>query len=64
MLLIRPEITTKSHFLDILKPGDAVMADKGFNVQDELATVGATLVIPVFLKRSNFLHMNVTKTNP
>lgn len=26
------------------------MADKGFNVQDELASVGATLVIPSFLK--------------
>jgi len=26
------------------------MADKGFNVQDELASVGATLVIPHFLK--------------
>ncbi|KAK3725309.1 hypothetical protein QZH41_002598 [Actinostola sp. cb2023] len=44
------EITIKSNFLDILTPGDAVMADKGFNVQDELASVGATLVIPHFLK--------------
>ena len=26
------------------------MADKGFNCQDELASVGATLIIPAFLK--------------
>lgn len=44
------EITMQSHFLNILNTGDAVMADKGFNVQDELASVGATLVIPSFLK--------------
>jgi len=44
------EITIKSNFLNILTPGDAVMADKGFNVQDELASVGASLVIPAFLK--------------
>lgn len=44
------EITEISKFLDILKSGDAVMADKGFNVQDELASVGVTLVMPHFLK--------------
>lgn len=44
------EITERSKFLDILKSGDAVMADKGFNVQDELASVGVTLVMPHFLK--------------
>ncbi|KAK3697325.1 hypothetical protein QZH41_004726 [Actinostola sp. cb2023] len=44
------EITVQSGFLTKLKPGDQVMADKGFNCQDELASVGATLVIPAFLK--------------
>ena len=31
------EIVKKSDFLDKLTPGDEVMADKGFLVQDELA---------------------------
>ena len=47
------EITVQSNFLKILNAGDAVMADKGFNVQDELASVGATLVMPSFLKGKN-----------
>ncbi|XP_015770603.1 PREDICTED: uncharacterized protein LOC107349020 [Acropora digitifera] len=44
------EITVKSGFLKMLEQGDEVMADKGFLIQDELAGVGATLTIPVFLK--------------
>lgn len=46
------EITAKSNFLDILNSNDAVMADKGFNVQDELASVGVTLITPEFLKKN------------
>ena len=38
-----------SGFLNKLQPGDQVMADKGFNCQDELASVGASLVTPAFL---------------
>jgi len=36
--------------LEVLQPGDTIMADKGFLIQDELAAVGASLVIPAFLK--------------
>ena len=28
--------------------GDAVMADRGFNIGDELAVMGAELIIPAF----------------
>ena len=38
-----------SGFLNKLQPGDQVMADKGFNCQDELASVGTSLVIPAVL---------------
>jgi hypothetical protein len=31
------EIVNVSGFLEKLQPGDAVMADKGFNIQDYLA---------------------------
>ena len=45
------EITVLSVFLEKLNHGDQVMADKGFNCQDELASVGATLVIPTVLDK-------------
>ena len=41
----------KSGFLDKLTPGDEVMADKGFLIQDELAAKQAHLVIPPLLKQ-------------
>lgn len=45
------EITVLGGFLDKLNHGDQVMADKGFNCQDELASVGASLVMPTFLDK-------------
>lgn len=44
------EIVKQSNFLNILSPGDSVMADKGFNIRDELASIGAILEGPSFLK--------------
>ena len=44
------EITVKSGLLNHLQQGDEVMADKGFLIQDELASVGAVLTMPAFLK--------------
>lgn len=43
------EIVKKSGYLEHLNKGDLVMADKGFTIQDDLASVGARLVIPNFL---------------
>ena len=43
-------ITQKSGFLDKIKYGDVVMADRGFNIHDELAINGARLEIPAFTK--------------
>lgn len=42
------EIVMQSNFLSMLKPGDQVLADKGFNCKEELAGVGAELVLPHF----------------
>ena len=42
-------ITLNSGFLDMLSPGDCVLADRGFLVE-ELATVGAVLRISAFTK--------------
>ena len=46
------EIVKQSNFLNILSPGDSVMADKGFNIRDELASIGAILEGPSFLKNN------------
>ena len=44
------EIVKRSGLLEVLQPGDEIMSDKGFLIQDELVSVGATLVMPKFLK--------------
>ena len=44
------EITLKSGFLDKLTHGDCVLADRGFLVEEELATRGAVLRIPAFTR--------------
>ncbi|XP_062504821.1 uncharacterized protein LOC134181569 [Corticium candelabrum] len=44
------ELTKQSGFLNKLVPGDQVMADKGFITADILMDVGASLVLPPFLK--------------
>ena len=43
-------ITQECGFLDRIEYGDVVLADRGFNVADELAIRGATLEIPAFTK--------------
>ena len=45
-----PEIVRKSGYLTYLNRGDVVMTDKGFTIQDELASVGEKLAMPHFLK--------------
>ena len=43
-------ITQKSGFLDMISYGDLILADRGFNIHDELAVNGARLGIPAFTK--------------
>lgn len=45
-----PQIVKQSGYLQHLNRGDLVMADKGFTIQDELASVGAKLALPHFMK--------------
>ena len=44
------ELTRCSGIMDLLQPGDSVMADRGFDIQDELAIRGVRLNILPFLK--------------
>ena len=43
-------ITANCGFLNKLQYGDTVMADRGFNIGDELAVQGVKLVIPAFTR--------------
>ena len=47
------EIVKESGFLDHLEPGDVVMADKGFNIQDLLAVRETRLIAPPLMRRGN-----------
>ena len=43
-------LTKECGFLDHIEPGDVILADRGFNISDELAIRGAKLEIPSFTK--------------
>ena len=49
------ELTRKSGLLDLLQSGDSVMADRGFDIQDDLTLLGVKVNIPPFLKRKKQL---------
>ena len=44
------QITIDSGFLDYVSNGDCILADRGFNIKEEVAAVGGTLRIPHFTK--------------
>ena len=47
------EIVNVSGFLEKLNPGDAVMADRGFNIQDLLAIHDSILIAPPMMHKNN-----------
>lgn len=56
------EIVRKSGFLEHLNPGDVVMADKGFNIQDLLALHQTRLIAPPLMKKGNISSKSSTAT--
>jgi hypothetical protein len=61
-------ITKVSGFLDLLEPGDLVMSDKGFLIEEMLAQRGCKLVMPNFLSAKGQFsaeeaHMNKILSN-
>ena len=47
------ELTKRSGILDLLEPGDSVMADKGFEIEEDLLLIGVKLNIPLFYEVKN-----------
>ncbi|XP_033228058.1 uncharacterized protein LOC117179938 [Belonocnema kinseyi] len=47
------EIVIKSKLVDLFQPGDVVLADRGFTIEDLVESVGASLNIPPFLRQRN-----------
>ena len=43
-------LTQKSGLLELLDRGDCIMADRGFDIQDDLTPLGVKINIPPFLK--------------
>ncbi|CAM4573176.1 unnamed protein product [Leuciscus chuanchicus] len=52
------KLTKQSGILDLLEPGDACMADKGFTIEKMLAERGAKLIIPPFKTAAQFSKEN------
>ena len=46
------ELVRASGFLELLQPGDCVMADKGFNIQDLLAVPNVRLLAPPIIGKN------------
>jgi len=56
------QIVERTNLRAITDPGDSVMADKGFDVQDLFAPVDVTVNIPTFFKKRNrFGHKTVLR---
>ncbi|RXN15772.1 zinc finger protein 502-like isoform X2 [Labeo rohita] len=56
------ELTKQSGILDLLEPGDAWMADKGFTIKSMLAERGAKLIIPPFKTAAQFSKEDAERT--
>ena len=50
------ELTRCSGILDLLEEGDSVMADRGFDIKEDLDLLGVRLNIPQFMKGKKQLN--------
>lgn len=52
------QLVERSPLINLCEPGDSVMSDKGFNVQDLFASRDITINIPTFFKKQNRMSGN------
>lgn len=55
-------VTRKSGILNLLEPGNEVMLDKGFTIDNLLSSDGASLVIPLFKREAQFSKSDCDQT--
>ncbi len=56
-------LTQQCGFLDLLEPGDVVLADRGFTVGEDVAICGAKLEIPAFTRGKQQLSQKEVETS-
>lgn len=56
-------LTQQCGFLELLEPGDVVLADRGFTVEEDLAIHGAKLEIPAFTRGKKQLSQKDVETS-
>ena len=57
------EFTQQSGVLNLLQPGDSIMADRGLDIMEDLAPIGVRLNIPPFLRgKSQLDSKELTET--
>ena len=56
-------ITHESGFLKLIDPGDVIIADRGFDIGDDIAFYGGKLVIPSFTKGKTQLSQQEVETS-
>lgn len=58
------EITVKSGFINLIEPGDTVMADKGFpSIEAKLAEAGGLLVMPPFRRGQKHFQFSASQNS-
>jgi len=55
------QLVVRSNLAELCEPGDSVMADKGFNVQDIFEAKGITVHTPTFLTGKNKLSASTVR---
>ena len=56
------ELVTKSGLSKLLEPGDELMADKGFLIQDLLTPIGCSVTMPLFSSKTQFAKDELLKS--
>ena len=56
------ELVTKSGLSKLLEPGDELMADKGFLIQDSLTPIGCSVTMPPFSSKTQFAKDELLKS--
>ena len=55
-------LTQHCRFLELLQPGDLVLADRGFNIEEDLNFYGAKLAIPAYTRGKKQLSLEVERS--